>query len=115
MTRREAVIAGITFIIAVGTSSLIAFLTAPQKVVQFDLKGTVTLFTSELAEDKNLSPAAAAAMSAAFPKALETAVAEYAHTHHAVVLVSPAVMGGAPDVTPSIQKLTQALMFRNSA
>ncbi|MBP3113208.1 conjugal transfer protein TrbI, partial [Klebsiella quasipneumoniae] len=38
-----------------------------------------------------------------FNDALEKSLAEYQQQHHVVILVSPAVVQGAPDVTRNIQ------------
>lgn len=102
--KRELIIVLVTLTLSLGINCMINYLMMP-KVVQFDLKGTVNLFTSEIALSKNITPDQAQAMSTAFPDAIEKAVAVYAKTHRAIVLVSPAVMGGAEDVTKPIQEL----------
>lgn len=110
MKRREIFMAGATLVLSAAMSTLISFWITPPKVVQFDLKGTVNLFTAQLAQDKHLNAADAQSMTAAFSGALTTSVKQYAKAHHVVVLVAPAVMSGAPDVTPAIQALTKSNM-----
>ncbi|MBN6358283.1 type-F conjugative transfer system protein TrbI, partial [Escherichia coli] len=50
-----------------------------------------------------LTEAQSKALSDRFNDALEKSLAEYQQQHHVVILVSPAVVQGAPDVTRNIQ------------
>ena len=65
----------------------------------FNMKQTVDAFFDS-ASQKQLSEAQSKALSARFNTALEASQQK----HHAVILVSPAVVQGAPDITREIQQ-----------
>lgn len=80
------------------------------KVVSFDLQGTVSLFSSQLAKSKQqLSDSEREAKIQLFSDALYQATRVYAERNNAVVLVAPAVIAGAEDATLDIQKLTREI------
>ncbi len=81
----------------------------PARIVQFDMQSTVKLFSTQIAES-HLTKAQRVVKIRYFAESLQEAAAEYAQLHHAMVLVSPAVIAGVPDVTPQIQQLTLQLM-----
>ena len=56
------------------------------------------------ASQKQLSEAQSKALSARFNTALEASLQAWQQKHHAVILVSPAVVQGAPDITREIQQ-----------
>lgn len=56
------------------------------------------------ASQKQLSEAQSKALSARFNTALEASLQAWQQKHHAVILVSPAVVQGAPDITQEIQQ-----------
>lgn len=72
------------------------------RVVAFDMKKTLDSFMDSVSQ-KQLTEAQSKAQSKAlsdrFNDALEKSLAEYQQQHHVVILVSPAVVQGAPDVT----------------
>ncbi|RRF27130.1 type-F conjugative transfer system protein TrbI [Klebsiella pneumoniae] len=70
------------------------------RVVAFDMK-TLDSFMDSVSQ-KQLTEAQSA-LSDRFNDALEKSLAEYQQQHHVVILVSPAVVQGAPDVTRNIQ------------
>ncbi|CDQ17384.1 type-F conjugative transfer system protein TrbI [Klebsiella pneumoniae] len=76
------------------------------RVVAFDMKKTLDSFMDSVSQ-KQLTEAQSKAQSKAlsdrFNDALEKSLAEYQQQHHVVILVSPAVVQGAPDVTRNIQ------------
>ena len=72
------------------------------RVVAFDMKKTLDSFMDSVSQ-KQLSEAQSKALSDRFNDALEKSLAEYQQQHHVVILVSPAVVQGAPDVTRNIQ------------
>ncbi|HCM7495675.1 TPA: type-F conjugative transfer system protein TrbI [Klebsiella pneumoniae] len=72
------------------------------RVVAFDMKKTLDSFMDSVSQ-KQLTEAQSKALSDRFNDALEKSLAEYQQQHHVVILVSPAVVQGAPDVTRSIQ------------
>ncbi|WP_433961742.1 type-F conjugative transfer system protein TrbI [Escherichia coli] len=66
-------------------------------------KQTVDAFFDS-ASQKQLSEAQSKALSARFNTALEASLQAWQQKHHAVILVSPAVVQGAPDITREIQQ-----------
>lgn len=75
---------------------------ATPRLVAFDMKGTLDRFMDD-ASKKTLSPAQSKSLSDRFNRTLETVLADYQQNNHVVILVSPAVVQGAPDVTLKIQ------------
>ena len=75
--------------------------TAP-RVVAFDMKKTLDSFMDSVSQ-KPLSEAQSKALSDRFNAALEQSLADYQKKNHVLILVSPAVVQGAPDVTRKIQ------------
>lgn len=71
--------------------------------VSFDLRGTVDSFTEQSAQQP-LSDDARERLVAQFSVALDRSLVEYQAQHHAVILVSSAVVAGAPDITAQIQE-----------
>lgn len=72
------------------------------RVAAFDMKKTLDSFMDSVSQ-KQLTEAQSKALSDRFNDALEKSLAEYQQQHHVVILVSPAVVQGAPDVTRNIQ------------
>ena len=72
------------------------------RVVAFDMKKTLDSFMDSVSQ-KQLSEAQSEALSERFNSALEQSLADYQLQHHVLILVSPAVVQGAPDVTRTIQ------------
>lgn len=72
------------------------------RVVAFDMKKTLDSFMDSVSQ-KQLTEAQSKALSDRFNDALEKSLAEYQQQYHVVILVSPAVVQGAPDVTRNIQ------------
>lgn len=72
------------------------------RVVAFDMKKTLDSFMDSVSQ-KQQTEAQSKALSDRFNDALEKSLAEYQQQHHVVILVSPAVVQGAPDVTRNIQ------------
>ncbi len=56
------------------------------------------------ASQKKLSEAQSKALADRFNAALEASLQTWQQKHHAVILVSPAVVQGAPDITRAIQQ-----------
>ncbi|HAV9492530.1 TPA: type-F conjugative transfer system protein TrbI [Escherichia coli] len=71
--------------------------------VAFNMKQTVDAFFDS-ASQKQLSEAQSKTLSARFNTALEASLQAWQQKHHAVILVSPAVVQGAPDITREIQQ-----------
>lgn len=76
--------------------------TAP-RAVAFDMKRTVDAFFDS-ASQKKLSEEQTKALSNRFNSALEGSLLTYQQRHHVLILVAPAVVQGAPDVTRDIQQ-----------
>lgn len=71
--------------------------------VAFNMKQTVDAFFDS-ASQKQLSEVQSKALSARFNTALEASLQAWQQKHHAVILVSPTVVQGAPDITREIQQ-----------
>ncbi|EBU9317312.1 type-F conjugative transfer system protein TrbI [Salmonella enterica subsp. enterica serovar Amager] len=69
----------------------------------FNMKQTVDAFFDS-AGQKKLTEAQSAALTTRFNAALEASLQAWQREHHAVILVSPAVVQGAPDITREIQQ-----------
>lgn len=102
--RRGAVILALiifTLATSVFISRVVLEYTTP-RVVVFDMKKTLDSFMDSVSQ-KQLTEAQSKALSDRFNDALEKSLADYQQQHHVVILVSPAVVQGAPDVTRNIQ------------
>ncbi|PEH74464.1 type-F conjugative transfer system protein TrbI (plasmid) [Edwardsiella hoshinae] len=73
------------------------------RAVAFDMKQTVDAFFDS-ASQKKLSEAQTRALSDRFNSALEQSLQTYQQQHHVLILVAPAVVQGAPDITRVIQQ-----------
>lgn len=102
----KATLAAIAFICLLNagiTLSLVLWLTPEHKtVVTFDMKRTVDQFMDQAAS-RSLSEADSAALSTKFTEALNESLIKYQEDNRAIVLVKPAVVLGARDVTEDIQ------------
>ncbi|WP_112161009.1 type-F conjugative transfer system protein TrbI [Klebsiella pneumoniae] len=101
--RRIPVIVALVFF-ALATSAFLSRVVleySTPRVVAFDMKKTLDSFMDSVSQ-KQLTEAQSKALSDRFNDALEKSLAEY-QQHHVVILVSPAVVQGAPDVTRNIQ------------
>lgn len=102
--RRIPVIVALVFF-ALATSAFLSRVVleySTPRVVAFDMKKTLDSFMDSVSQ-KQLTEAQSKALSDRFNDALEKSLAEYQQQHHVVILVSPAVVQGAPDVTRNIQ------------
>ena len=87
--------------ISAGMTRLMLTYTTP-RVVAFDMKKTLDSFMDSVSQ-KQLSEAQSKALSERFNATLEQSLADYQNKNHVLILVSPAVVQGAPDVTLKIQ------------
>ncbi|EAS9108545.1 type-F conjugative transfer system protein TrbI [Salmonella enterica] len=71
--------------------------------VAFNMKQTVDAFFDS-ASQKKLSEAQTKDLSARFSTSMDASLQAWQQKHHAVILVSPAVVQGAPDITRDIQQ-----------
>ncbi|HDZ9079612.1 TPA: type-F conjugative transfer system protein TrbI [Klebsiella pneumoniae] len=102
--RRMPVIVALV-LLALATSAFLSRVVleySTPRVVAFDMKKTLDSFMDSVSQ-KQLTEAQSKALSDRFNDALEKSLAEYQQQHHVVILVSPAVVQGAPDVTRNIQ------------
>ena len=101
--RGLAIVALVVFVLATNVflSRMVLEYSTP-RVVAFDMKKTLDSFMDSVSQ-KQLTEAQSKALSDRFNDALEKSLAEYQQQHHVVILVSPAVVQGAPDVTRNIQ------------
>ncbi|MDQ9128473.1 type-F conjugative transfer system protein TrbI [Serratia fonticola] len=84
-----------------GISALMITWRAPV-VVAFDMKGTIDRFMEQVAAQQHgedITPA----LTGRFMEELDAALRDYQKQHDALVLVSPAVVVGATDITADIQ------------
>lgn len=72
------------------------------KVVVFDMKGTVDLFMQQSAQLK-LDDVKAKALTSRFNTALTDSLSEWQNSHHAIILVKPAVISPETDITETIR------------
>ncbi|MBE5254441.1 type-F conjugative transfer system protein TrbI [Mixta sp. Marseille-Q2057] len=84
-----------------GISMLLAQWQRPE-TVSFDMTGTVNNFMAQVA-GRHLSDEEVKATTARFNTALNAALTDWQRHHGAVILVAPAVVGGARDITADVQ------------
>lgn len=83
---------------------------APQPaIVAFDMKGTLDQFLAQSAS-QSLTEAQSMQLAERFSAALDASLNDYQHAHQALILVSPSVVRGAPDITLTIQRDIAARM-----
>lgn len=75
----------------------------PPVMVAFNMKQTVDAFFDS-AGQKTLTEEQMQALSGRFNAAMEASLQTWQREHRAVILVSPAVVQGAPDITRDIQQ-----------
>lgn len=79
-----------------------------------DMKSAVDSFKNDIASH-NLEPEKLKLQVKRFTSSLETALKEYSEKHDVVIVVSPAIVSGAPDITYEIQRQTFELMKNKSS
>jgi conjugal transfer pilin signal peptidase TrbI len=75
----------------------------PKQVVVFDLKGTVQQYADQLASAK-LNDEQVQHLSKRFAVTMEKSLSDYASDHPVVIMVKPAVIEGAQDITNDIKQ-----------
>ncbi|UXK14279.1 type-F conjugative transfer system protein TrbI (plasmid) [Erwinia pyrifoliae] len=85
-----------------GVSALMVEWRTPD-VVTLDMKGTIDRFMDQSSR-KNLDEATSRALTERFTSNLNRSIEDWQASHHALILVTPAVVSGASDITVDIQK-----------
>lgn len=87
--------------------------------VTFDLNNTIEQYQQQMAQqftaESPLSEAQIRDATQRFYAALSSSLAEYQHAHRAVILVSPAVVMGAQDITGEVQQAIARKMAKEEA
>ena len=106
-------------LISIG-SSFTAHILLTSKIVEFDINHTISTFEQDIA-NSTLSDEKREAEIQRFTRTLDRVVKQYAKDNNVTVLVSPAIVSGAEDVTTEIQQAllddlqTQIAAKRNGA
>ena len=85
-----------------GVSALMVEWRTPD-VVTFDMKGTIDRFMDQSSR-KNLDEATSRALTERFTSNLNHSIEDWQASHHALILVTPAVVSGARDITHDVQQ-----------
>lgn len=72
-------------------------------VVTFDMKGTIDRFMDQSSR-KNLDEATSRALTERFTSNLNHSIEDWQASHRALILVTPAVVSGARDITRDVQQ-----------
>lgn len=97
--------AGLLGLAGLLTMTGVAYVTAKvvmPAVVVFDMKGTIDLFQQQSAQ-LNLNEEKAKVLTSRFNTALTDSLNEWQTSHHAVILVKPAVISPETDITETIR------------
>lgn len=78
------------------------FCSRQQEVVTFDMQGTVNSFMVQLSH-QHPGEETVKKTTGRFNAALNGALTDWQRHHDVIILVAPAVVAGAPDITPEIQ------------
>lgn len=90
------------------------FCSRQQGVVTFDMQGTVNSFMAQLSH-QHAGEETVKKTTGRFNAALNGALTDWQRHHDAIILVAPAVVAGAPDITPNIQAEVAKRMSAASA
>ncbi|WP_299006906.1 TrbI F-type domain-containing protein [uncultured Shewanella sp.] len=101
LIHQQKVLWGCLFLLSI--LSLYLLLNQPKTLVQFDLKGTISTFESDIAK-RQLTIEQQNVIIKRFTQQLDITLDSYSDEHNLVILVSPAVITGLDDVTASIQE-----------
>ena len=102
----------VALLIALNLGATTWLLTRPAPapaIVAFDMKGTLDQFLAQSAS-QSLTETQGEQLAERFSAALEASLSDYQHAHQALILVSPSVVRGAPDITLTIQQDIAARM-----
>lgn len=96
-----ACVTGFILLMNAGISLLLCQWRQPE-IVSFDMTGTVNSFMAQVS-GQHLSDEKVKTTTARFNAALNSALTDWQHSHGALILVAPAVVDGAQDITSDIQ------------
>lgn len=96
-----ACVTGFILLMNAGISLLLCQWRQPE-IVSFDMAGTVNSFMAQVA-GQHLSDEQVKTTTARFNAALNGALTDWQHRHRALILVAPAVVSGAQDISSDIQ------------
>jgi conjugal transfer pilin signal peptidase TrbI len=85
-----------------GVSALMVEWRTPD-VVTFDMKGTIDRFMDQSSR-KNLDETTSRALTDRFTSNLNRSIGDWQASHRALILVTPAVVSGARDITRDVQQ-----------
>ncbi len=85
-----------------GISALMVEWRTPETVT-FDMKGTIDRFMDQSSR-KHFDEATSRALTERFTTNLNRSIEDWQTSHHALILVTPAVVSGARDITRDIQQ-----------
>lgn len=83
--------------------SVLIFEWRTRDVVIFDMKGTLDRFMDQSSR-QNLDEATSRALTERFTSNLHRSIESWQASHHALILVTPAVVSGARDITRDVQQ-----------
>ena len=109
---RTGWLVGIFTLMALNLGATTWLLTRPAPapaIVAFDMKGTLDQFLAQSAS-QSLTETQGEQLAERFSAALDASLNDYQHAHQALILVSPSVVRGAPDITLTIQQDIAARM-----
>lgn len=114
-TRHLVAGCGLSVVLSLGACAAAWFFwLKPPVLVTFDMKGTTNALIRQSAK-LDLNDDQRRALLTRFDQSVTTATAEYAASHGAAILVSPAVVTGLPDATSEIQARLAELMKAGAA
>ena len=117
MTPLRAISLSVTLSLLISTMiTLLAIgpLNPAPSLVHMDMKATLTAFEQDI-QQRALNSTQQKAHIASFTAALDTVLRTYSLDNNVVIVVSPAVISGAPDITRTIQQETiNALMNKEN-
>ncbi|HDT0787888.1 type-F conjugative transfer system protein TrbI [Klebsiella aerogenes] len=105
LIRHSLIVGGMTVAILTSNALVSWFMIAHSspRIVAFNMKKTLDNFMDS-ASRKQLTENQSKALSDRFNEALEKSLDDWGQSNHVLILVSPAIVNGAPDITLSIQR-----------
>ncbi|ENZ7914626.1 type-F conjugative transfer system protein TrbI [Klebsiella aerogenes] len=103
--RHSLIVGGMTVAILTSNALVTWFMIthSSPRIVAFNMKKTLDNFMDS-ASRKRLTENQSKVLSDRFNEALEKSLDDWGQRNHVLILVSPAIVNGAPDITLSIQR-----------